>query len=201
MLEIKTMLQENLDNNFKCGAYSLQAVFSYYGVEKTVDEVWSEIATLRPGTRTERYATTDKLAKYSNSCGISATIYKSKDILHTLDVLDELSKTAILVVAHKKPGDPVGHFIVYKGRKDGDYIFADPEKTKDRRMTPLQIRDYCKATGTEVYGNILIAFGEMTAEYKCEFCGHSYPLVNVDTLRDAVSGSICCHCNRGKVWQ
>ena len=197
MLEIKTLLQENADNNFKCGAYSLQAVLAHYGVEKSIDDIWSEIATQRSG-KIERYATTDKLAKYSNSCGVSATIYKSKDILHTLDILDKLGKTAILVVAHKKPGDPAGHFIVYKGRKDGDYIFADPEKTRDRRMTPLQARDFCKETGAEVRGNIFISFGEIAAEHGCEFCGHSYPLVNINTLRDSVSGSICCHCNQGE---
>ena len=196
MLDIKILPQTDDGKNFKCGAYALHAVLSYFGQQVNIDDIWESISSPRPGSM-QRFAYTSSLAQYSNTKGIQATIYKSKNILQTLDKLDEMKRTAILLVAHKKPGDTVGHFIVYKGKKDGDYIFADSEYTKDRRISPLKTREFCRETGDEVRGNILVVFGEAVKCRKCKYCETVYPLVDYNELVDTLAGVICCECNQG----
>ena len=195
-LNIKILSQIDDGKNYKCGAYALHAVLSYFGHQVEVDDIWNSISSPRPRTM-QQFAYVYSLAQYSIKKGVQATIYKSKNILQTLDKLDDMKQTAILVVAHKKPGDVIGHFIVYKGKKDGDYIFADSEFTKDRRISPIKMRDFCRATGPEVCGNILIVFGKAEKYRKCDYCETEYPMVDYETLANTLAGAICCNCNQG----
>ena len=197
MLDIKTSLQNNDGINYKCGAHALEAVLRFYGFEKTIDEIWNSVSSDRRNG--EKYTLTKDLSIYANTLELMSTIYKSKDICSTLDILDELNCPAIVCMAHRKPGNIVGHFVVFKGKSNGKYFFADPEKNSTRVLSPYQLIDFCKNTGPEVTGNIIIAFDEVAKEKVCKQCSTKYPLVAYQELKDSVMYSICPHCDRENI--
>ena len=198
MIDVITRKQIDEGKSYKCGPFSLEAVLRYYGSEKTADDIWEKSAVKR--TINDQMATsTIKLVQFANNEGLCATMYKAKDIAASLDVLDRVGATAMLVVAFRHPGDIIGHSIVFRGRVEGGYEFSDPgrEMGDFRVMSAQEITDFAAETGVEVTGNIFVTFAREAATRVCPHCGKEFPVALADELGDTVYGPICSHCDNG----
>lgn len=182
------------DGKEKCGAACLEMIFKHYKIPYKKDDIWDSIKTHRPGSY-KMYASTQNIVKYSLHCGLSAVAYQANADAwaNVLDKLDELSIPAVLSVRYRNT--TFGHFIVYSGKKNNDYLFHDPElKKAPVRYDLLRVKDMWTYRSKEVTGLVYILFGGETIPYACTSCGKEYPILRPDeALFSKIS--FCPHCD------
>ena len=196
MLNIKTRRQVDEGGSYKCGPYAMEAVLRFFGCGKTADDVW-DAATVDRGIGGQKVVSTIGMVRFAMDNGVYGTIYRSRNMPRTLNRLDKLGATAVLCVAFRHPGDRLGHYIVYRGKEDGLYHFADPGKEEEeiRTMTGEELSAFCRKTGPEVTGNNLVAFQKNAPMKTCTHCGRAYPLAWWEELKGNVRYPICCWCD------
>ncbi len=197
MVDIKHIRQINDGHNWKCGAACLEMIFSFYGIEKTQEEIWTATLSPRNMGRYQYFIKTHRLANFSCMAGLPATIYKAKPDTWAA-LLDEMSEKripAILSLRQKKSNQ--SHFVVYSGKKDSNYCFCDPDEEKDiNKYDYRTMKDiWSPQPKIEVTGYILIVFGEKDYEFSCPCCKSSISIVN-SWIEKYAQGIICPTCDK-----
>ena len=191
--------QQKIDGfNWTCGSTCLEMIFDFFGIPFEENEIWEAVKTRRGNSATQWFSLTFKLAQYSIEHGLSATIYKAKEnkVSEVLDYLNDNNIPAILSIMEKKSKN--SHFVVYTGKKDGKYLFADPNSEKDTtRLNYVDIRDLWKERRSiDVAGHIFIGFGNVDTYEVCKYCTKEYPVVH-NVLLENTLAIICPYCDRG----
>lgn len=195
MVEIKHIQQQNDGCNWKCGVVCLEMIFDYYKIPCKQDDVWNAVKTNRNGSKIQKFALTHSLAKYSIHRCLNATVYKADADTwpDVLDKLERLSIPAILSVKYKNTN--FAHFIIYLGRKDGNYYFDDPDLAKAPvRYDYSQVREKWSPHGKEVTGFVYIIFEGDTTMHTCIHCNQEYPVL-VRGKAPFSNVTICPYCD------
>lgn len=196
MIEIKHIRQKNDGFNWKCGAASLEMIFSRYGISKSQDEIWNATKSSRGTGIGQKFIRTYDLARYSCNVGLSATIYKANvdKWSYLLDELEECEIPAILSLRQRKSGQ--SHFVVYIGKKNSNYCFCDPDEMRD--ITSIDYRTlkdlWRPQPSIDVAGFILVCFGAEEDTAICRSCQHKLPIVH-KWIADYAQAVICPHCD------
>lgn len=197
MVDIKHVRQINDGFNWKCGAASLEMIFSHYGVSKSQDDIWAATNSLRGTGIGQKFILTYNLARYSCEVGLPATIYKA-DMKRWSFLLDELAEReipAILSLRQRKSGQ--SHFVVYKGKKNSNYCFCDPDEVRDTTQLDYKtVKDlWHPQPYIDVAGFILVCFGAEEDIAICRSCRRELPIVH-KWIVDYAQAVICPHCDR-----
>lgn len=194
MISIRHKQQRNDRINWKCGAVCLEMIYDYFGVEYDSNEIWNNIKCKRSEHPLQMYSLTYKLAQDAINRGLPATIYKGKDA-QILENVDQLQTPAILSIKQAKSGE--SHFVIFKGIKNQNYCFCDPDTTKEESvMTYLDLRNlWSPNEKINVTGFIFIVFNNREDMFlTCGHCKNKIPIV-YDTLKEEVQSIICPYCN------
>lgn len=195
MVELEHVRQ---DSKEKCGAACLEMIFKHYRIPYEKDDIWDSIKTHRPDSY-QMYASTQNMVRYSLHCGLSAIAYRANADAwaNVLDKLDELSIPAVLSVRYRNT--TFGHFIVYSGKKNKDYLFHDPElKKAPVRYDLLRVKDMWTYRSKEVTGLVYIFFGGETILHDCTHCREKYPILEQeDALFSKIS--FCPYCGEANM--
>lgn len=197
------------DGPGKCGVACLEMIFKYYKIPYDKDDIWECIRDPRPGNLGE-FAYTHSLAEYAIFHGLNATAY-SADVdtcFSVLDRLERLNMPAILSVRYndndlgRYNDDDLGHFIAYKGKENGYYLFNDPDlQQAPVKYSPHKIREQWAPIGDEVAGYEYVVFKCDTLPQTCMKCGWEYPLLvhyKIPFLNKVPFSNmtICPYCNK-----
>lgn len=197
MVKLQHIQQVNDGRNWKCGAVCLQMIFNHYGIPCNQDDIWDAIKADRPTGIGQKYALTYSLAQYAIGRGLSCTIYKTDEYSwsNVLDELDRCNIPAVLSIREKKSGE--SHFTVYLGKKDGQFIFADPnsEAETDQYNIDEMMEMWSPHLEINVTGFIYIVFSGNTTVHTCMHCNQKYPILEHDKVPFS-NMTICPYCDR-----
>lgn len=162
---------ERQQDRRRCGAAALSMVFRAFGNPASQDEIWPQVSTDQWSARTHL------LARHAIERGLSAAVVQAKRPAVVLNRCHQAGLPAIL--NHRlNPKSSDGHYSVYLGQMNDQYILHDPYYGPGRMLTAKQLGELWdwQIISQEVSGNVLVALTDAPPPLEaCPACGETSP--------------------------
>ncbi len=180
-----------------CGACCLQMLFQAYGLESTVDHIWSDISDLG-------HCRNMLMLKYLKDKGLQAAIVSVNDLIAVLDIC--LTNGIEVILNHRLKKDSYyGHYSLYSYQDEKQIYVNDPRDDKPNTAIKIyKLNDLMKKTpGLEIVQDntlLLINFKETLPTISIPHNGHTVeffecivPYVNKVLCHQCPEYSNCWH--------